>query len=513
MSRRSFIGGVAILMIAGFIVRILGFIFRIYLSNIIGAEGMGVFQLVAPIYSLIILTLTSGISIAVSKMIAAELSKKHLVNLVRITRIGFLGAAFGGILFSIPMFIGIDFIVNVLLKDSRTYYAILLLIPVIPIIAATSALKGYFYGIQDVTPTAVSQIVEQLVKIGLILAVAGYIAKAGIEFACAVATVGMAVGEISNLIVLWVVYRKRSHKNKVKSKFGLIRKRSIAKEIASVAFPVSFNRFITSILNAAEQLLIPRRLLIGGLNYQQSIEAFGRLSGMAMPLIYFPCLVTSSLATTLVPVISEAISLNNFKTLNHRIDKSIQITFILGFIFMAVFYSFPKEIGDMLYKNENIGPILFKLSFTCVFIYLQQTLLGILNGLGKQVASLYNSLAGSGIRIGFLYFLVPYYGMDGYFAGLLISSIIVCALNLAIVVRTTGMTLEFGKWIVKPAFACFLLIVTSKYIISFFSIFNLHEYLTTFFAVISLCFGGLLIMTLLGVLEIRELLKMIGIKK
>jgi len=508
MSRRSFMGGAAILMVAGFFVRILGFIFRIYLSNLIGAEGMGVFQLVAPIYSLIILTVTSGISIAVSKMVAAEYARKHYINLKRITWIGFAGAVFGGLLFSVPMFLGLNFIVNTVLKDVRTYYSILFLIPAIPLISAASAFKGYFYGLQDVTPTAVSQVVEQIVKIGLVMAVSGFLLKWGIEYACAIATVGMAIGEISNLFVLVLFYKKRKGQKTVTTEVGLIRKRNIVKEIIVVTVPVSFNRLITSGLNAAEQILIPRRLVAGGLSYHLSIEVFGRLSGMAMPLITFPCLVTSSLATTLVPAISEAISVKNYKTLNHRINKSIEITFVLGFVFTAVFCSYSREIGDLLYPNENIGPMLYGLSFACIFIYLQQTLLGVLNGLGMQVTSLRNSIIGSAIRIGFLYLCVPVYGVKGYFVGIFISSLIVCILNMAAVVRTTGMLINLGNWLVKPTLASLILILTSKYIYSFFMLFQMPAFLKTISSAGMLCLEGILVMTILGVLDVNDILKM-----
>jgi len=505
-------GGAAILMIAGFFVRILGFVYRIYLSNLIGAEGMGIFQLVAPIYSLIILTVTSGISIAVSRMVAAEQARNHLINLRRITTMGILGSAFGGLLFSIPMLAGLDFIVNTVLKDSRTYYSILFLIPAIPLISAASALKGYFYGIQDVTPTAVSQIVEQIVKIGLVMATAGFLVKAGLEYACAVATIGMAAGEISNFFVLLIIYKRRNTSNKFISRVGLLPKRNIVREIFNITVPVSFNRFVTSVLNAVEQILIPRRLVAGGLSYHLSIEAFGRLSGMAMPLIFFPCLVTSSLATTLVPAISEAVSMKSFKTLNHRIGKSIQITFVLGFIFTAIFFSFSDEIGNLLYKNENIGPMLYGLSFACIFIYLQQTLLGVLNGLGKQVVSLRNSLMGSGIRIGFLYVFVPYYGVKGYFAGMFISSFLVCILNLITVVKTTGMVIDLGDWLIKPTLVCLVLIITSKYVYSFFSIFHFSIALLTVISVGTVCFEGIFLMAIFGVLDIKGTLKMVGIK-
>src|SRR5690554_4234768 len=163
MTKKSFVGSAIVLMIAGLIVRVLGFIYRIYLSNLIGAEGMGIFQLISPVYSLIILTLSSGISIAVSKMVAEQTAKNNHANLPRITYCALAVVATAGLMVSIGILIFIDPIVNIILKDSRTYYSLILLLPCIPVIAAASAVKGYYYGVQDVVPTACSQIVEQVV--------------------------------------------------------------------------------------------------------------------------------------------------------------------------------------------------------------------------------------------------------------------------------------------------------------------------------------------------------------
>jgi stage V sporulation protein B len=204
VAKKSFLSGAMILMAAGLIVKIMGFFYRIFLSNLIGAEGMGLFQLISPVYVLVILTLTSGISVAVSKMVAEESVKRHFVNLRRITFYALMLVVFSGAVVSTIMFLKIDFITGVILKDSRTYYSMMFLLPSIPIIAAASALKGYFYGIQDVTPTALSQIVEQAVKMAIVMFMARYFLEAGVEYSCALATIGMALGEIANLAVLFI---------------------------------------------------------------------------------------------------------------------------------------------------------------------------------------------------------------------------------------------------------------------------------------------------------------------
>ncbi len=513
MARKSFIGGTIILMMAGFIVRILGFVYRIYLSNLIGAEGMGLFGLISPVYSLIILTLTSGISISVSKLVAQEHARNHMVNLRRITYCALAMVVAAGIIISVFMFTFIDFIVNVILKDERTYYSMLLLIPCIPVIAAASAIKGYFYGIQDVAPTAVSQIVEQIVRICLVMAMAAYFVNIGMEYACALATIGTAFGEIANLAVVYVVYRKRKKQLPVRSKAGLLRKRSIIRDIAGIAIPVSANRFIISIMSAVEYILIPRRLLAGGMDYQSSLEEYGRLQGMAMPLLYFPSLVTSSLATTLVAAISESISVKNYRTVNYRISKAIQLTFIMGFMFTAVFLAYPEQIGNLLYKKENIGPMIYTLAFTCIFLYLKQTLVGILNGLGKQAVFLRNSIIESSIRIGFVYYAIPAYGVKGYVWGIILSSLCVCVLNLMSVVKTTGMSLDLRNWVLKPGLVGLVMIYISKYIYSFFTIFNVRDSYTTALSIVGNVAVAMALMVVVGALDRKELLRLVRIKK
>jgi stage V sporulation protein B len=514
MSGKNFISGAIILMLAGFVVRILGFVYRIYMSNIIGAEGMGVFQLISPVYSLIILTLTAGISIGVSRMTAGELARHHNINIRRIAKCALLIVVTVGIAVSLVMYLNIDFIVDHIIRDRRTYYSLLLLIPCIPVIAASSALKGYFYGIQKVVPTAISQIAEQFVKIGIIFAMSSYFLKLGLEYACAVATAGMALGEIANLIVLAFVYNfRRKKETKGISRNGFTRKRNIITELVKTAVPVSANRFVISIMSVVEYLLIPWMLVSGGLDYKSSMETYGKLSGMALPLIYFPSMVTSSLATTLVPAISEAVSLNNFRSVNNRISKSIQITFVLGFLFTAIFMSFPNEIGGLLYRKEKIGDLLYMLSYSCIFIYLQQTLTGVLNGLGRQGELLLNTMIGSVIRIAFVYFLIPIYGIQSYVWGLIVSFTITAVINVATISKITGLLTDFRNWLIKPGIVGFVIILTAKYVYAFFEIFTSNSKLLIILALGAEVFIGLFLMIATDVLKKDEILAMAGFKK
>ena len=513
MSKKTLVGGTIILIITGFIVRVLGFVYRIYLSNLIGAEGMGLFQLIFPIYSVIIITLSAGISIAVSKMVAEEVAKQHIMNIRRITRLAFVMVVSAGLIVSVLFYFNLNFVVNSIIKDSRTYYSLILLIPCIPIIAAASALKGYFYGIQNITPTAFSQVAEQIVRIAFVMIVADRFLGIGLEYACAVATLGMALGEIANLAVLYIAYKLKKNKiHKNGSNSGLMRKRFIIKELLTISFPISLNRFITNLVSAFETILIPSMLVAGGMAHKLSMQEFGRLTGMAMPVIFFPSLVTSSLATLLVPAISEGISVNNYKSVNYRISKSIQLTIALGVIFTALFICYPNEIGNLMYKKEKIGDLLYSLAFASSFLYLQQVLFGILNGLGKQGISLRNSLISYAIRIGFVYLAIPAYGLTGYVWGLVASSIIVCILNMITVVKCTEMKLDLQNWAVKPLIIGIIMLFSGKYIYSFFGIFNIDPLTIMLLTISGNISMGVGLTVVLGLLRKNELMRLVGLR-
>jgi len=514
MLKKSFISGALILMLSGLVVRVMGFVYRIYLSNLIGAEGMGLFQLIFPLYSLVILTLTSGISISVSRMVAEEMAKNHHANTRRIMICGLKLIVGVSIFVSLLCFAFVDFITTSILKDWRTYYSLILLIPCIPIIAAASALKGYFYGIQEMMPTAISQIVEQIVRITLVMLTAGWFLNVGLEYACAIATFGTALGEIANLLVLFIMYRlKKSIYFDDKQNRGLLNNVKIYKGLFFSALPISFNRFVSSVMGAIETLLIPVRLVVGGMSHQLSLEAFGTMTGMAMPLIFFPTAVTSALATALVPSISESVAKNNYKAARYKISKSIQITLVQGIIFTVIFSCYSNQICNVIYRKGKVGAVLYLLSFTCTFIYLQQILNGILNGLGMQAVSLWNSLIGGILRIGFVYFYIPLYGIQGYVWCIIISAVLVCILNIYAIVNKISLEIDIKNWIVKPGIVGLLMAVCSRYIYSFFSIFLTNDIWTISFTLLANVVIAVELMSIVGVIEKGELTKLLGIKK
>ncbi len=440
--------------IAGFIVRLMGFANRIFMSNLIGSEGMGLYQLTFPVYSLIILTLTSGVSVTVSGLTAKYKASGRLRECKRSALAGFIVLLVSGTICGALMAAFAKPLAVYILGDSRTALSIALLSPCIPIVASASALKGYFYGMSKVTPTAISQITEQVVRIAFIFIFAGVIAGKDLENACAIITLSSAVGEMANLLVVAVAFVLEKKGENCSGEHEKTERISFGKETAGIvksSFPVSAGRFVTSMIGTVEAIMLPGRFLKGGLDYTESLSMLGKLSGMAMPLITFPTVVTSAMATTLVPAVSSAVSLGNIKLAQKRISKSITLSFTMGFLFFGIFSVFGGPLGEVLYPGERVGVLLQEMSVFCVLLYLQQTLTGVLNGLDKQVQSLVSTLAGSVVRLGFIWLAVPVMGVDGYIIGMLAGSLLSCGISLWCVVKTTRMPFMPFKWILLPA--------------------------------------------------------------
>lgn len=512
--RKSFISGMVILMAAGLVARLFGFVFRIYLSNLIGAEGIGLYELVLPVYTAVVLTITSGITIAVSKMVAEQNARRNRSGPGRITICALALVTAAGAVVSAFIFINTGSISNSVLGDARTRNALLILAACLPAVVAGAALKGYFYGMQLVMPTAFSQVAEQAVKIGVLIVLSKGITESGAEYACSIATLAAVLGETANLVILLLVFALRqkrvSRERHVEKPPG---KRKIIACLLKSAIPVSANRLVISTLSAAEFILIPVMLAAGGLDDKSSMEVFGRLTGMAMPLIMFPSLITNSLATTLVPAISESIALKNRRTVAYQVSRSIQATVILGIVFSSLFLCYSGDISALIYKRENIGDLLFMLSFSCVFVYLQQTMAGIMNGLGKQGVLLRNTVIGSALRIGAVYFLIPVVGIKGYIAGYIISLAVAEILNLSAIHRITGMVFDLRNWFIKPGLVGFAVVFTGKYIRQFFNIFHVGTHLATLMSLAASTLTAAFLMMTAGVLNPREILKAAGLRK
>jgi len=508
MRKKSLKQNTFILTVAGFIVKLLGFFYRIFIANSIGAEGMGLYQLVLPVYSLILLGLTAGVGIAISRLVAEETARGNYKNAKRIAVISGVSIFIAGTIIVFILMLNLDFIVNILVGDARTKSALYYLLPSIPLIAALTSLKGYFYGKQEVVPNAISQVVEQVIKLVVVYLIADIFVYRNMEQKCLFATIGLIAGEIANVLTVYIAFRIRKADKPLPNQ-RIMRKRDILKKVLGISLPITTNRLVLSLLGTVEFLWIPQRLSVYGLSSTEALTQYGKLTGMASPIISFPSMLTAALATALVPAIAEAIATRKRNKANRQISRSIRVTLVLGFLFSSIFICFAYEISDLIYPGQNVGHMLYLLSFTGVFFYLQQTLLGILNGLGKETATLKHSMISSLIRLGFVWFGIPYFGLSAYIIALIISNLVGAILNMNTVIKNTGMSLEVGDWIIKPLVASVSGIIAAPIIkIAIGSVFKSPMIILLLSTGLS---GGLMIamLILMGVFEIKDIRHMV----
>lgn len=472
MSKNTLVISTLILTLASFITRIFGFVFRIYMSNVMGAEALGLYQLVFPIYILAWTISAAGISVAVSQLVATEMGKGQSGNALRIAKIAITLSITIGSVISVILYVFAEPIATLILREPRTLLSLKILSACIPFMAASSSIKGYFYGKQEMGKPATSQVIEQSVRMITIYLFTGFFISKGLEYACALGVLGMSVGEIISFFHSYLSY-KYDIRKKIISRPLLTRYKAFT-ILATCALPLTLNRIVTSSLQSVENILIPIKLQEFGLTNHQALSVYGQFTGMTMPLIFLPSMVTASLATALIPAVSHAKASRNHQQLQFTVSKTIQFTLLIGIGATALFMSLPHEIALVFYNQPAVGHMLYALSFICPFFYLQSTLLGVLNGLGKQFETVTSSILGSVICITIIYFYVPRKGLIGFIAALIISSSFVTLLHLANVLKFTSIPIDVINWFLKPTLAAAAGALAMKYI--------LHHYLVRFFS-------------------------------
>jgi len=449
---KSIFKGAAILTVAGVITRIFGFVYRIFMSNIMGAEGMGLYQLIMPIYMLAWSISCSGFNTAVSKLIAQERVKGEYGNMGRVLKQAVMITTGIGLLLTAVLYFGADLIAVYIIRDARAAMPLRILSLAFPFMAAGTCVRGYFIGLQETTVPAVNQVLEQFVRMAIVYALAGSFIHRGLEFACAVAVIGIVAEEIFSFFYISFAYKRHRKKTQHNKKPAVYTSKVVWGMLLAMAVPLTANRVTGSLLSAWENVLIPGRLQLAGMSAQEAMSTFGRLTGMAMPLIYFPTAMLTALSVTLVPAVSEAVTTKNYSSIASTASKSVLFASICGMGAAALFIAFPNELGQVIY-NQQIGYMLMMMGVLCPLLYIQIVFAGILNGLGCQVFIFRNSLISSLISIGFIFFLVPQFGIVAYIAGTFFSLLVVCTLELAKIRETIQLEVSVLNWIAKPILA------------------------------------------------------------
>jgi stage V sporulation protein B len=512
LKRSNILRGTMILTLAGFITRFIGFFYRIFLSNTMGAELMGIYQLIFPVFAICYTIFATGIQTSISRLVAAEIGKRNPKNVYKILRIGLILSVSLAVVLAAIVFINSRYIAWRFLLEPRSASSLRILAVVFPFCGVTACINGFYYGLKRAEVPASTQLVEQAVRVVIVYLAALYFGEGNLKVTCEIAVFGVVVGEVASSIYnfssLFITKRPSSlliygpDPNAAAS-----RKRVILKDMLSLSVPLSANRLLLSILHSIEAVLIPAMLRRSGLSTQEAMITFGVLNGMSIPFIMFPTALTNALAVLVLPTISEAQAVNNDKLIGKTTAITIKYSLIIGIISSGVFLVFGRDLGNAVFHNAASGDYLMILAWLCPFMYLTTTLSSVINGLGKAHITFINSIIGTLSKILLIITLIPSRGINGYLIALLIGQLIITGLDTFAVIRNVHFTFDSLNSIVKPGIitviAGFLLKEGYLYIKKM-THFNEVVFLLTFcFLLCAICFGFLIMINAISRKDFR----------
>lgn len=426
MLKNAIVKGTFILTVTGLITRFIGFFFRIFLSHTFGAEQVGLYQLIFPIYALCFSLSSAGIETALSRCVARKIAqgKKQDADLI----------LYHSLLISLSLSLILAFLIRkyaaflaiYILGDLRCEELIKLLAFALPFATIHSCICGYYLGRKQTKIPAISQLIEQLARVASIYILYQIAIARGTPISIQMAVVGLSIGETFSALFCARCFCAAPHEKCALP--SLWKNRHLTKELLGLSIPLTSNRILMNVLQSIESISMPLSLQTWGYSNSEALTIYGVLTGMALPCILFPTALTSSVSTMLLPTVAEIQAESNLSRLKSLIRKVICFGFGLGGLCGIIFLLLGPLAGNLLFNNTLAGNFIQTLAWICPFMYINTTLISVINGLGKAKQALYINLAGLLIRITGVWFGIPNFGMNGYLIGLLISQILVSAL-------------------------------------------------------------------------------------
>lgn len=430
IKQHPLITGTIILTGTGLITRLIGFVYRIYLSRLFGEEGMGLYQLLSPVLSLSFSLTAAGYQTAISKLVAEHSAAEKTPSL-RPLRAGLWVSLPLSLVCNAALYFFADFIAIHLLREPRTAPMLRILSFSVPLSAVHSCINGYFYGIKKAGIPAGAQLLEQVTRVGCVYIVSAWFLSSGRQPSISVAVLGLTVGELFSMLMTIAACPRRG-KTPVRP---AVSTGALYGKLLSMALPLTANRIVLNFLQSIEAVSIPTQLKSYGYDNLTALSVYGVFTGMAMPFIFFPNALTSSVAVLLLPIISENYALGNMDAVKKATVRTIKYCGLMGLCCMGIFVLFGRWAGTNLFNSPLAGYFITALGFICPFLYLDTTLSSILQGLGLAGHIFTMNVVCLVIRLGFVFLAVPRFGITGYLWGLLASQLTLGLLYLGCLYR------------------------------------------------------------------------------
>lgn len=422
-TKNPFITGTLLLATAGILTRIIGFFYKIFLSRTIGAEGIGIYQLIFPVMGICFSLTSAGIQTSISKYVSMEIGKCNKKGARLYLSVGLFISTALSVLTGFLLWNNAAFIASTLLGEPRCASLVKIIAFSYVPCSIHACINGYYYGMKKAAIPSVSQLVEQIVRVGSVYLFYVILQGSGREITIEMAVWGVTLGEIGGMLVsLSAIGYEKVAGNAL----------SATKNLLCMALPLTATRLVLNLFSSVENILIPKCLRSFGYTNAEALSVFGILTGMSFAIIMAPSVITNSVSVLLLPTVSEAQAKNNISLIKRAIFRTVLCCILLGSLCTLIFLLTGDFIGNFVFKNSLAGTFIKIISWICPFLYMNSTLMSILHGLGMVNQSFFLNLCSSILRILFVLLVIPVVGIRGYLYGLLISQLFasVAALGL-----------------------------------------------------------------------------------
>lgn len=450
MKKQSFVTGAAILMIANAISKILGAVFKIPLTYILEEEGMAVFNTSFQVYIMLLSFIISGFPFAISKLVAESMSTGNTDKAHAITSISVKLLSLIGIIGSIILYFGATFFA-LAMKEERAVFTIRAVAPAVFFVALGTPYKSYFQGVSNMIPTAVSQVVEAVIKLAVGYALAVCFIDMGTAATSGGAIAGVTAGEIIATALLMIMYLVITRKkNKVKIT-GADRK-EILKAIMAIAVPLLCASVVADMMNVVDTTMVRTRLLDAGFDADTARFLYGAYTGYALTVFHLPVGILATIGVSILPVIAGAIAVGNTKKAQRTTRLALELTILIALPCAAIMFFLSSDILNLLFGNDNSALMLSLVSPCVIMMCVSQICASVLQSADKIMLPFFFALIGSVIKLVLSYILVgnPDFNIYGSAISSDIAYFIIMILNLAAVKRHLRLKFDFAAIIIKP---------------------------------------------------------------
>lgn len=467
-NKGSFVKGAAILAIAGLLCKIIGAFFRVPLYNLLG-DGMAYYEAVYPFYSALLVVSTSGVPSAISRMVAECVAVNDYAGAKRVFRKAQLLLLIIGVVSAAFLFFGAEWLSQSVKVGEGAKYAFRALAPAVLFVSFMCSYRGYLQGLQRMTGTAVSQLIEQAVKLIAGLILAGILLPKGPEFGAMGALLGIGLSEFLAMIVIALFYRNSCKVSLSVDADAVPAKRNerIIADLLAIAVPVTIGGCIMPITGIIDSNLIVSTLLKIGFTLEEANMRFVALRTNVTTIINMPAVITIALCMSLIPAVGAARKRNDMDEVKSLTVTGIKFATIVGFPCAAGLFVVGGTVIDFLYTITPdrllIATQLMRIaSIGVAFLSLVQTLTGIIQGMGKQYVPVINLAIGAVVKVILMLTVmrIPSVNINGAALSTMMCYVVAGTLDFIYLIRLTGIKPNWFDLIGKPFLASVIMAVT-----------------------------------------------------